>query len=333
MQWLPLSEEESKTLTNQVVCYQQDQTNTTLYRTIHSKTQQILYALPYYLHLLEEEDCSEFLLFCYNTIDYYLTTYRIGRLSYIGYLTQVVRKRTKYFITQKRAMIAREKLIYASERYQNPQVYKEPELTAETASYTAFEGFLVSKMDSLPSLFNRLLHERKTSGKMPLPHLQRLKQELSTPVNRKRFLIVLSLAPQLANEYLLEDLAALLEVDAHLLNQYLNTANLLLEEKERCRKEFIATSNRHFRRLLEIEGDLQTEIDTAAIERLETLRDWTIRVYKAKVNQIRNMEFRLSHYQLGKLLHIPKGTIDSSVHYMKRVLRQYMDELSDNEYL
>ncbi len=333
MQWLPLSDEESIKLTNQVVRYQKDQSNTTLYRTIHHKTQQILYTLPYYLRLLEEEDCSEFLLFCYKTIDYYLSTYKIGRLSYIGYLTQVVRKRTKYFITQKRTILTRERLIYESERYQTPQIWKELEMSAETASYTAFNGLMVSQMESLPELFNRLLFERKASQELTKPYLERLQQEISNPVNRKRFLIVLTITPGLANQYLLEELADLLEVDAHLLNRYLNTANLMLEEKERCKQEFISTSNRHFRRLLEIEENLQTEIDEKKIQRLEALRNWTIGVYKAKINRIRKIEFRLSHHQLGKLLNIPKGTIDSSVHYMKSVLTQYMDEISDNEYL
>ncbi len=190
-----LYQREQKKLTDQVVRYQKDQSNTALYRTIHSKTQQILYSLPYHLRLLEEEDCSEFLLYCYKTIDYYITTYRIGRLSYIGYLTQVVRKRAKYFITQKKVNIVKERLIYESERYHNPQAWKEPELSAETATYTTFKELLVSQMETLPELFNRLLYERKASHKIPNAQLQRLKQEISTPVNRKRFLIVLTLSP------------------------------------------------------------------------------------------------------------------------------------------
>ncbi|MCK9347519.1 MAG: hypothetical protein WCR85_03210 [Sphaerochaeta sp.] len=333
MQWLPISAKESKILTDQVVCYQKDRSNTTLYHTVHNKTQQILYSLPYYLHLLEEEDLSDFLLYCYKTIDYYLTSYRIGRLSYIGYLSQVVRKRTKYFISQKQANSIRDRLICEIEPFTNAQLWSEPEMTAETASYTTFKDLLVSQMDSLPELFNRLLYERKASQEVLDERLQQLKREISTPVNRKRFLIVLTLSPGLANQHLLEKLADILEVDSHLLSRYLNTANLMLEEKRRCKEAFTSTSNRHFRRLLEIENSLQTETDEKTLERLEALRCWTIGVYKTKVNQIRKMEFRLSHHQVGELLHIPKGTIDSSVHYMKRVLSQYMDEQSDIEYL
>ncbi|MGH0054202.1 MAG: hypothetical protein ACQ5SW_12500 [Sphaerochaetaceae bacterium] len=332
MQWLPLSESESKELTELVVCYQQDRENTTLYRKAHTKTQQLLYALPEYLHLLEEEDCCDFLFFCYETIDYYLQTYRIGRLSYIGYLTQVVRKRSKYFITKKKERIKRERLVQESERYQY-QEEVQPEMTGESAHYTPFNALLIVQMESLPELFNQLLHNQKTNTVPGSPKLQALKEEISNPVNRRRFLIVLTLSPNLANQYLLEELADLLDVDPILLNRYLNTAGLVLEEKEKCKQEFLAISNRHFRRLLEIEEAMQLETDEEKYQKLEALRIWTVKVYKAKVNQIRNMEFRLSHSQLGALLNIPKGTIDSSVHYMKRLLKRYMDETQDNEYL
>jgi DNA-binding response OmpR family regulator len=92
-------------------------------------------------------------------------------------------------------------------------------------------------------------------------------------------------------------------------------------------------SHRHFRRLLEIESELLREEDETKRLKLERLRIWNQRVYKAKVKQIRTMELNLSHSELGNLLGIPKGTIDSSVHYMKHLLLKCMDEQGDNEYL
>ncbi len=85
--------------------------------------------------------------------------------------------------------------------------------------------------------------------------------------------------------------------------------------------------------MLEIESELLREEDETKRLKLERLRIWNQRVYKAKVKQIRTMELNLSHSELGNLLGIPKGTIDSSVHYMKHLLLKCMDEQGDNEYL
>ncbi|MGE4453612.1 MAG: hypothetical protein AB7D92_03685 [Sphaerochaeta sp.] len=330
MQWLPLSKTESKNLTEAVILFQKHRHDTKLYHALHKKTQQILYYMPAYLHLLEEEDCSAFLLYCYESIDHYLTTYKLGGLSYIGYLTQVVRKRCKYFLVMKRADEHKERIILESEYLQEGE---QPLLSGETAQYTTFSSKLVSEMDTLPKLFNQLLYARTIALPLENPKLKVLQKLIASPVNRKRFLIVLTLSPNLANQYLLEELAMLLEVEVPLLSQYLNTAGMMFKEKERLKEEFQMTSNRHFRRLLEIENQLQNTAKREEYERLEALRTWTVKVYKAKVEQIRTMEFRLSHRQLGVLLNIPKGTIDSSVHYMKRVLREYVDETGDKEYL
>ncbi len=330
MQWLPLSKTESNNLTKEVILLQKNCNDTKLYQVLHKKTQQILYYMPTYLHLLEEEDCSAFLLYCYEAIDHYLTTYRLGGLSYIGYLTQVVRKRCKYFLVMKRENEHKERIILESEHLQEVE---QPLLTGETAHYSTFSSKLVSNMDTLPKLFNQLLYARTIAPPLEDPKLKALQKLIASPVNRKRFLIVLTLSPNLANQYLLEELALLLEVEISLLSQYLNTAGMMFQEKERLKEEFQMTSNRHFRRLLEIETQLQNTAKPEECEHLEALRTWTVKVYRAKVEQIRHLEFRLSHRQLGELLNIPKGTIDSSVHYMKRVLKEYVDETEDKEYL
>ncbi len=156
MQCLPLSDQASTTLTENVVRYQSDTKNQTLHKILHAQTQRLLYELPSFLHLLDEEDCCEFLFFCYDTIDYYLNTYKIGRLSYIGYLTQVVRKRTRYFIAQQKTKSKKEKLLIESEHYQQ-HLNQEVEEVAEDATYTTFNALNLAQTTQLPYLFNQLL--------------------------------------------------------------------------------------------------------------------------------------------------------------------------------
>lgn len=330
---LPLSENASFQLTKSVVCYQKRHTDQSLYRTLHEQTQQLLYELPLFLHLIDEEDCCEFLFFCYDSIPYYLNTYREGRLSYIGYLSQVVRKRSRYFIAQKQIKKKKERLLAESDFYHQQTTFELPEETAEQAMYCRFSSVVEQDIATLPSLFSELLEHRSHPTIMSDPKLLELQNILRHQVNRKRFLIMLTLSPHLAAHYLLEDLASLLEVSPALLIKYLNTANSVLAQKRACKQEFETISHRHFRRLLEIESELLREEDETKRLKLERLRIWNQRVYKAKVKQIRTMELNLSHSELGNLLGIPKGTIDSSVHYMKHLLLKCMDEQGDNEYL
>ena len=99
MYLLPLTESASLQLTKSVISYQKQHDDQVLYQSLHEQTQQLMYELPSFLHLIDEEDCCEFLFFCYDAIPYYLNTYREGRLSYIGYLSQVVRKRSRKVIS------------------------------------------------------------------------------------------------------------------------------------------------------------------------------------------------------------------------------------------
>lgn len=332
MHLLPLSETASSHLTKSVVRYQMQHTDQSLYRSLHEQTQQLLYELPSFLHLIDEEDCCEFLFFCYAAIPYYLNTYREGRLSYIGYLSQVVRKRSRYFLAQQQLKRKKELLVAESD-YHFQQDDNLPEATAESAAYCGFSAIPQQDIQALPSLFAHLMHRTTSLPPQEDEKLGQLQQALGQPVNRRRFLIMLTLSPQLASQHLLEDLASLLGVEAFLLCQYLNTANSVLAQKQACKEEFETTSHRHFRRLLEIEAELLREDDATKRQRLEELCVWTKHVYTAKIKQIRRMEQKMSHSELGNLLGIPKGTIDSSVHYMKRLLSRYMDEQGDNEYL
>ncbi len=90
-----ISDTQSDRLTKAVLLSQKQKENLVLHNRVHLITQQLLYTLPSKLRLLPEEDCCEFLFYCYETIEHYLTSYREGNLPYIGYITEVVRKRSR----------------------------------------------------------------------------------------------------------------------------------------------------------------------------------------------------------------------------------------------
>ena len=322
-----ISDTQSNRLTKAVLLAQKQKDNRDLHNKVHLITQQLLYTLPSRLRLLPEEDCCEFLFYCYETIEHYLESYREGNLPYIGYITEVVRKRSRYFMAYKRTQKNKENALLESEQ----KGWDEPEYdsyVAEEKTYTPLSCKATVDYSVMPSLFEQLLNAPKFQGhgQRKLDEVQkRLQDKLHLGVNRKRFLIMLAISPHLTNLYLLEEIASLLEVDAHLLNSFLCTAELQLQKKQACKQLMEVTSNRHFRRIMEIQAELNQCANESKREELMNLLSWTGRVHKAKVEQIRSMEYHLSHSQISLLLGVPKGTVASSVHYIKALIQECMD--------
>ncbi|MDD3903077.1 MAG: hypothetical protein PHO09_05315 [Sphaerochaeta sp.] len=329
MQCFVISEVQSKQLTSAVILYQQRTDDFPLHDKVHKATQRLLYYLPRYLHLLPEEECCEFLFYCYDTIEHYLRSYKEGNLSYVGYLTQVVRKRSRYYITLKRTQNAKEQVLLESEQIDWESENAQASSVSETSTYTAFSSIHSVHPQEMPSLFNQLLQiPDHSEANTPINDAVQLslQKKLRNPVNRKRFLIMLAISPQLTNYHLLEEISALLGVEVPLLNRFLCTAEIQLEQKRACKQKLEQTSHRHYRRLMEIQAELNKCADKEQQAKLRDLQNWTERVYKAKIEQIRGLEYHLSHSQISRLLDIPKGTVASSVHYIKRLLKECMDE-------
>ncbi len=322
-----ISDTQSNRLTKAVLLSQKQKDKQVLHNKVHLITQQLLYTLPSKLRLLPEEDCCEFLFYCYETIEHYLTSYREGNLPYVGYITEVVRKRSRYFMAYKRTQKNKERALLESEKKLWDDADYES-CVAETKTYTALSSLSTVGYSVMPSLFEQLLNAPKYHGSplLKLDEVQkRLQKKLRQGVNRKRFLIMLAISPQLTNLHLLEEIATLLEVDAHLLNRFLSTAELQLEKKKKCKTQMEVTSNRHFRRIMEIQAELNGCVNDTKREELKNLLCWTERVHRNKVEQIRSMEYHLSHSQISLLLGVPKGTVASSVHYIKALIQECMD--------
>jgi hypothetical protein len=285
------------------------------------------------LRILPEEDCCEFLFYCYDTIDHYIDSYREGNLSYLGYISQVVRKRTRYFVTLRRTRKAKEQVILENE--QNQQENEIGMYAAEKAEYLSlynkplFTQINLVPDEAMPYLFHSLV-ENQTKIEYPQVKLKSaqnaLKDKLKNPVNRKRFIIMLAISPHLMNQYLLIEIASILEVELKVLDEYLSTAEKILDAKKKTKDLLEQTSRRHFRRLLEIQTSLQSTTDQREREKLERLQSWTEKAFAAKIQKIRELEFHLSHSQISALLDIPKGTVASSVHYVKILLQECLDE-------
>ncbi len=322
-----ISDTQSARLTKAVLLAQEQKDNQLLHDKVHLMTQQLLYTLPARLRLLPEEDCCEFLFYCYETIEHYLTSYRAGSLPYIGYIAEVVRKRSRYFLAYKRTQRNKERALLESELKEWEESNYE-ECVAEGKSYTTLTSIPTVEHSVMPSLFLQLLESPKYHGDdhVQLDEVQkRLQRKLQQGANRKRFLIMLAISPHMTNLHLLEEIATLLEVDALLLNRFLCTAEVQLQKKQQCKQRMEATSNRHFRRIMEIQAELNGCVDEQKREELMRLLTWTERVHRTKVEQIRNMEYHLSHSQISLLLGIPKGTVASSVHYIKALIKECMD--------
>ena len=183
-----ISDTQSKRLTKAVLLSQKQKENRVLHNKVHLITQQLLYTLPSKLRLLPEEDCCEFLLYCYEAIEHYLTSYREGNLPYIGYITEVVRKRSRYFMAYKRTQKNKERALLESEQ----KLWDEPDFescVAETKTYTPLSYIATVDYSVMPSLFDQVLNAPKyhDASQIQLDKVQkRLQKKLQQRVNRKR---------------------------------------------------------------------------------------------------------------------------------------------------
>ncbi|NCC66398.1 MAG: hypothetical protein EOM15_17310, partial [Spirochaetia bacterium] len=223
MQHLPLSLAEINELNLLVLHYCAHPKNKTIHSIIRNKTEQLLYELPAFLNILEEEDCCEFFLYCYDSIDNFISRFSHGRLSFYAYIVELVRHRCRFFLMKKDKETFKERVILEHNYYLDEETTTHS-LVAQTSSYTVLTATQQNVTESLPSLFSLLLKaEREQQPHLP-EYLKPLQTVLQKPINRKRFIILLTLSPNLFNEYLLEDMSSVLEVDPKLLNKYLNRA-------------------------------------------------------------------------------------------------------------
>lgn len=326
----PMSEAASHDLTQRVVAYQQTG-DSALYAELKREIMELLYTIPSTLRILDAEDCCEFLFYCLSAIDNLIAGYEEGKLSFVGFLTEVVRKRVRYFLCEQQKKEQKLLLLHRSEFF----AQESGEIGLESAEppivYT-FKGMPTVDITSLPSLFKSLLSKRTPSAYPIRKELEELKTVLTSGVNRKRMLITLTITPSLYAHHLLEELSSLLLYDLTDLCRYLNTASLALHSKETIKKDFEQTCTRHFRRLLEIEQALENESDDDKKRKLIALREWTQEKYQKKIAKLRSFEQSLSHRQVSELLQIPKGTVSSSVFHIKKLLHSYIDEREVNDY-
>ncbi|NLZ76993.1 MAG: hypothetical protein GX911_03395 [Spirochaetales bacterium] len=326
----PMNETATRNLTRRVVAYQQTG-DPALHAELKKEIMELLYTIPSTLRILDPEDCCEFLFYCLSAIDNLIAGYEEGKLSFVGFLTEVVRRRVRFFLCEQRQRERQLRLIHRSECL-FPESGELGFESAEPPIVYTFKGLPTGSIASLPALFAALLRKRTSSTYPIRKELEELKAVLTRGVNRKRMLITLTITPSLYAHHLLEELSSLLLFDLTDLCRYLNTASLALHSKEQIRQDFERTCTRHFRRLLEIEQALEDESDEEKKRKLVALRDWTQEKYRKKIAKLRSMEKSLSHRQVGELLGIPKGTVSSSVFHIKKLLHAHMDEKGVNDY-
>ncbi len=330
MAMYPMSPAQSLDLTERVITYQKCG-DPDLHAQLTGEIMELLYTIPSTLKILEVEDCCEFLFFCLSAIDNLIDSYEEGKLSFLGFLTEVVRRRVKYFLSEQQENDQKLRLLHRSECVQFQSAEWGFEIAEPPPRYS-FKTLPTASMNALPTLFATLLSQRKRSTIPIRPELEGLKKALANGVNRKRMLITITLTPSLYAHHLLEELSSLLLCDLKTLCRYLNTASLALHPKEAIKADFERTCNRHFRRLLEIEQALEEETVEYKKQELIVLRDWTQEKYQKQIEKLRSLEQGLSHRQVSELLNIPKGTVSSAVYHIKKLLHDYVDEMGVNDY-
>lgn len=199
-------------------------------------------------------------------------------------------------------------------RYRNPEKGIPPEvLFSEISWYPATFHITAARRACLADL-HRLN-----------PAAYRLCLYLTSPLHRRRILMLMMTSPDRLEPHDIEFMAALFDVDVALLEELLWHARKLQVKQQRNRESLEINRNTHWIRMVMLQeqenlyGMSETDEKMKASIVLEHQKE---AAYKRRLHDLKHMQSRLSHSNIAHMLKIPHGTVCSGIHYGKALIQR-----------
>ncbi|MFA6841061.1 MAG: hypothetical protein WCR05_09815 [Sphaerochaetaceae bacterium] len=162
------------------------------------------------------------------------------------------------------------------------------------------------------------------------PAALKLQANLQNPTFRKRFLILLLANPEQLSAPLINQLAIIMDIDELDLANLVSQAFEFSQRNQRRRHELQHIINRHWRRHIWLEQQLNelksiSNYDQEEVARVEMELTWTRKMLDKRRQEYERSFVGISCSQLAALLDLPKGTICSSLFYARRMLAECIE--------
>jgi len=292
-----------------------------LWERARQETMRLLYLIPQQNHLLEEEDCSDFVLYCTPSIDKYITVYDPGQAPYEVFIECIVRRRAPSLLMRRKSQSDWEESITA-----HPFLIEADAVADEQPVYKP--GSDILPLMEMPRCFRRLCKVRRSSYPVQGKELKLLSERLSVHWIRKGFILLVTTAPYYCLTSFPKSLSLFLGVQEEFLQSYLMTADTLLSEKRARRDRLITSMNFHYRRMIQCQWEAGKNGSGDVSNAYRHNKQQMLK----KVGELQKQSFTLSHSQVADLVGVARGTVNSGTYAAKRIIRECMDDTPVKKY-
>lgn len=315
--------EEVTASTQIILAWKHDPDASQRYDAARKEAMRLLYLTPKKLHLLPEEACSDFLLYCMPSIDRYLEIYDPSRLPFEQFIEGIVRRRAPALEMRRRRQ----------EQWRDAVTQFPLLVLPETVEETQPEYHPRSRvlpLSAMPRQFQALCQIRQSRIPSPTPPIARLAEKLAIPWIRKGFILLLTTAPGYCLATFPQSMALLLGVPEASLQSYLLTAESVLAPLREKRTRLLESVNFHYRRMIQC----QWESQYAMARELHLLRmaEHNRKLLHRRVEELQHQSFCLSHTEVSRLVGIARGTVNSGTYCARAVIRECLDDEAAKKY-
>ncbi|MCK9286706.1 MAG: hypothetical protein PHU24_05335 [Sphaerochaetaceae bacterium] len=287
-------------------------------------TMLIAYRYPVTIRLLKEEEASEFLLKIYRRLPRIIREFRYEHLSFESYLKKVVFWQAGSFLQRKR-------------KHENlcPCDPNDPEIIERIITGSK-QGNISYRYDcnyrdvAWDSLIAESTQEYEPWDLSSLLCRKVADKIRTSKTFKKRMLQLVLLCADSLDSYQITILSKLLSINekelAVLITKAIEKSNRRMEIDESLR----TIRDTHYYEVLRLQGQLSmlysVNADSYYIEQVQQRLEKAKRHYVQKYEESKARPGIVTHNVVASLLSIPKGTVDSGMLALRKMLQQLMDD-------
>jgi|GEM_PF-929610 hypothetical protein len=291
-------------------------------RRARQETMRLLYELPKKALLLEEEDCSAFVLFCSNSIDKYIDMYDASIATYENFIQAIIKRRMKSFHIRQEKIKNRQdygEVLY----YRDADIYEAAE---EKVPYATPR----TPWAKMPALFSSLIKPRPSILSHPNHPQRYVERKISTRINRRGFLLLISTFPEQVLSVYPKEFRLLLGLEKEEFFTYFGTMETLLFPQQIQMEKIKKSISLHYFHATYAQKSREKETDITGMEQSIRKELYNMTRYRSLARKYSEKTIRVSHSTLSEVLGIPAGTVNSSIFAAKRFVKEAYLLMDDN---
>lgn len=312
------SEDEDKSLTSLVLYYNSlsdCSRKKEIEKTLVKKTEMLIFTIPLSKGFISEEDITEFYIKQKQNALEIISCYVITRRTYLEYLTEVLRKKSRVFAMQKYRKHKEEMILEHAETWND--LYDGYYLSDFEASYSTEDFSFSGDYDrmSLTEMTKHIIKERIFDKREASPMERVLRMSFTRVKARKDFLCLLLYVPSDTVRHESLAISKALEVKEEAIIKFFELKESYIEQLfEERRKEIEKMAIRHYKSLIRLNYEYSL-LSSSNEEKKRILKseEVVLKAYTKRIGQLRHLNNGLSHGQIAKLLNYSRASICQAV--------------------